>query len=121
MAVEAVTTREWVMEECDFAAACVLEPIRMDIAPVDALNSSADDYAPVVTPDGSKLISASGGYQQSDNSITFWDASTGQKLNSIPNAHSGYIRTLAVSPDGSKLFSAGDDKAISFWGRYAHR
>ena len=44
-----------VMEECDFAAACVLEPIRMDIAPVDALNSSADDYAPVVTPDGSTL------------------------------------------------------------------
>ncbi len=44
-----------VMEECDFASGCVLDPIRMVITPVDALNSSSADYAPVVTPDGNTL------------------------------------------------------------------
>lgn len=51
-----------------------------------------------------------------DRAITFWDTSSGQKLFSIPNAHSDRIRTLTVSPDGSKLFSAGDDKAVTSWG-----
>ena len=44
-----------VMEECDFAAACVLDPVRMEITSMDALNSSSADYAPIVTPDGLTL------------------------------------------------------------------
>lgn len=29
--------------------------------------------------------------------------------------HSGYVRAIAISPDGSRVFSGGDDKTIKAW------
>lgn len=29
--------------------------------------------------------------------------------------HSGYVRAIAISPDGSRIFSGGDDKTIKAW------
>ena len=44
-----------VVAECDFALRCVKHPVAVDITAEGALNSSADDYAPVLSPDGQTL------------------------------------------------------------------
>jgi WD40 repeat protein len=31
------------------------------------------------------------------------------------NAHSGYIRSVAFSPDGTKIVSGSNDKTIKVW------
>ena len=71
-----------------------------------------------VTPDGSKLFSAG-----QDRAIVRWDvADVGgefeidlARISNTLDAHSDTITALAVTPDSSKLLSAGDDKAITCW------
>ena len=36
-------------------------------------------------------------------------------LSEKTNAHSDYIRSVAFSPDGTKLVSGSDDKTIKVW------
>jgi WD40 repeat protein len=36
-------------------------------------------------------------------------------LSEKTNAHSGYIRSVAFSPDGTKIVSGSDDKTIKVW------
>ena len=98
-----------VMEECDFAAACVLEPIRMDIAPVDALNSSADDYAPVVTPDGSALYFTS--YRNLDKASN--DVGQIYRSNKVGATWSRPVRLdLGELRDMSTVGILGDDAGL---------
>ena len=36
-------------------------------------------------------------------------------LSQKTNAHSGWIRSVAFSPDGTKIVSGSDDKTIKVW------
>jgi WD40 repeat protein len=38
-----------------------------------------------------------------------------EQLSEKTNAHSDYIRSVAFSPDGTKIVSGSDDKTIKVW------
>ncbi len=84
------------------------------------------------SPDGTKIVSGS-----FDKTIKVWD-SGGQEPSNLPslaktdallaclsdklellsektNAHSGYIRSVAFSPDGTKIVSGSWDQTIKVW------
>jgi WD40 repeat protein len=81
------------------------------------------------SPDGGRLASA-GGYW--DDMVKVWGASSGKELLTLPRAaagrkmpdyatghdHSGHkqtVYTVAWSPDGSALVSAGHDRSVILW------
>jgi WD40 repeat protein len=53
------------------------------------------------TPDGRRIASGSW-----DGDVRFWDAATGEALTRLPQG--GYVRALAMSPDGKRLVAQGD-------------
>lgn len=54
----------------------------------------------------------SGGY---DGRLIWWDMERGQVIRTITEAHSRWIRNIAVSPDGSKIASVADDMVCRIW------
>jgi WD40 repeat protein len=54
----------------------------------------------------------SGGY---DGKLTWWDMENRRVIRTIDDAHSRPVRMIAVSPDGSKVASVGDDMACRIW------
>jgi WD40 repeat protein len=50
-----------------------------------------------------------------DGRLIWWDLEQRRPLRTIEAAHSRWIRGLAVSPDGSKLASVGDDMVCRVW------
>jgi WD40 repeat protein len=49
-----------------------------------------------------------------NRNIELWDAETGKRLLSVP-AHKGYIETMALSADRTRLVSAGRDRKVKLW------
>ena len=84
------------------------------------------------SPDGTKIVSGS-----KDKQIKVWgerpfltakrpnycltapwllaDASSLALVTEKTNAHSNWIRSVAFSPDGTKIVSGSDDKTIKVW------
>jgi WD40 repeat protein len=58
-------------------------------------------YPVAYSPDGRWIASGSW-----DQKILLWDAATGEACATLP--HPGIVRTLAFTPDGSRLVSGGD-------------
>lgn len=54
----------------------------------------------------------SGGY---DGRLIWWDMERGQVIRTIADAHSRWIRCIAISPDGSKIASVADDMVCRIW------
>jgi WD40 repeat protein len=54
----------------------------------------------------------SGGY---DGRLIWWDLERGQVIRTVADAHSRWIRCLALTPDGSKVASVGDDMVCRIW------
>ena len=59
------------------------------------------------SPDG--MLVASGG---EDNSIRFWDTSTGQPIGDPLRIHSGQVNAIRFSPDGKLLASGGQNNLL---------
>jgi WD40 repeat protein len=67
-------------------------------------------YVTGLVSTGNLLIS--GGY---DKSLIWWNAETGEQIRRNEGAHERWIRALAISPDGTKLASVGDDMKTKIW------
>jgi RNA polymerase sigma factor (sigma-70 family) len=62
----------------------------------------------VLTAAGDVVITAS-----DDNTIRVWDAATGRPRRKL--AHDGWVRDIALSPDGSRLASNSLDDTVCLW------
>jgi WD40 repeat protein len=62
------------------------------------------------TPDGRLIASGAWGGEpgRPDGDVRLWDAATGQPVGE-PLPHGGYVRALALSPDGTRLVAMGDN------------
>mmetsp|Transcript_12826 Transcript_12826/g.35196 ORF Transcript_12826/g.35196 Transcript_12826/m.35196 type:complete len:447 (-) Transcript_12826:218-1558(-) len=59
---------------------------------------------------GASLVSGS-----CDGEIRAWNLQLLTGGSVVPRAHEGFVRSLTVSPDGSRVLSCGDDKASKMW------
>jgi WD40 repeat protein len=84
------------------------------------------------TPDGSKLVSGSGDRFAFDfgfggkpgtraktlgvreRAVKVWDLATMQEIVSL-NGHTSPVRSLAISPDSTTIFSGSRDSTVRFW------
>jgi WD40 repeat protein len=66
-------------------------------------------YAVALSPDGSKLATAS-----YDKMIYLWDPRTGAQIRPLKD-HIDAVYALAFTPDGTKLISAGADRTVKVW------
>jgi WD40 repeat protein/serine/threonine protein kinase len=62
------------------------------------------------TPDGARLITASG-----DHSCGQWDVATGQEQRQLVLKHNDYVSSLDLSPDGTRALTACDDGSVRLW------
>jgi len=67
-------------------------------------------YSVMFSPDGSKLVSASG-----DWTIRLWDTQTGQCIGKPLQGHNNIIWSVAFSPDGQLIASGSLDKTVRIW------
>jgi len=64
----------------------------------------------VWSPDSQQLISAS-----YDNTVKFWNSSTGRQIAQPCTGHTSHIHSLAIASDGSFIATASNDKTIRLW------
>ena len=62
-----------------------------------------------VSPDGSRIISAS------DTTVRVWDLATGLPVGDPLTGHTGDVYSVAVSPDGSRIISGSHDTTVRVW------
>lgn len=75
-----------------------------------------------VLPDGRRVLSAGGGQVlredttvvSPDTAVRLWDLETGRELASW-TGHRGPVRTLALTPNGTRFLSGSDDRTVRLW------
>ena len=72
------------------------------------LNARATAHTISFSPD-SKIL-ASTGYE----SVNLWHVDRGEKITTL-TGHTGWVNTVAFSPDGHRLISGGDDETLRIW------
>jgi RNA polymerase sigma factor (sigma-70 family) len=72
------------------------------------------------SPDGSKFASAGGDLWGGDNIIRVWDVTQGKEI--LPfTGHGSPISSVAISPNGNSVATAGQDGVIHLWERSSGR
>jgi WD40 repeat protein len=71
--------------------------------------------AVAVSPDGRWVAAALSRNQSGSSTILIWDAVSGVKVHNIPQTADEDVVTLAFSPDGRRLASAGFAANIKLW------
>ncbi len=99
----------------DSAAPAKVEPPAGQVADAGPKTLTLEGHALAVTsvafsPDGKRLISASGGFQKTTKSgeVKMWDAVTGQELLTL-KGHTESVWSVAFSPDGKQVASGSGD------------
>jgi WD40 repeat protein len=64
-----------------------------------------------LSPDGQHLLTAG---CMADGTARYWDIATGKEIYRLPSK-GGQVYGVAISPDGTKLLSCGDDRLIHVW------
>ncbi|MCS6852702.1 MAG: hypothetical protein NZ700_16215 [Gemmataceae bacterium] len=49
-----------------------------------------------------------------DRQLIWWNAESGEVIRTVPG-HDGWVRRLALTPDGAHLVSVGDDMLVKVW------
>lgn len=81
---------------------------KLETAPLS--ESRHASYVTGLVNAGGTLVS--GGY---DRSLIWWNAESGEQTRRIESAHTRWIRSLAISADGSAVASVGDDMRTRLW------
>ncbi len=83
---------------------------------LSAPNSGAKTYTALTfSPDGKFVLAALSALPNTTkNPIAVWDAATGKPAGTL-EGHSGAVWSIAFSPDGKALVSAGNDATIRWW------
>ena len=68
-------------------------------------------YTIAFSPDGTKLVSGGGG---AVSNLKLWNVQTGRAIGDLAG-HTGTIRSVDFSLDGTKIVSASDDKMLRLW------
>jgi serine/threonine-protein kinase len=69
----------------------------------------------VFLPDGKRALSAGGLYNGIDNTVRLWELATGRELRPAFEGHKHAISSLALTADGSRVYSGGWDSSIRAW------
>jgi WD40 repeat protein len=66
------------------------------------------------SPDGLKVVSASGKYGGDDNTVRIWSAVTGECEQTM-QGHTSMVFSAAFSPEGRQIVSGSGDCTVRMW------
>jgi len=82
---------------------------RAQTSTADQLGHTGAVYSAAFSPDGTRVITASG-----DKTARLWDGKTGAALETL-SGHTDIVWSAAFSPDGARVVTASEDKTARLW------